>query len=178
MPQFKGESGRLGSLEQKTLRSLAEEGPQTIYGIYKRVASQYNSAWKACRNLEKKGFIQKFENKYWLTNKGVLTALADKRVSVKKLIRNIEQYKNKDFTAIMPFIKMLEEESPLTDALRAVASSVLLPLYEKGIDLDRKINESEMESLMRKLEEAPALKEFFEAFLKLREMVKGEGVKS
>jgi len=166
----KGEqSDRLGKLEQKVIQKLAEEGHQTIYGIYKKTTTQYNSAWKACRNLERKGFIQKVDGRYWLTSKGILAALTNEKLDVKKLLRNIEQTKNKDFSAFAPFINWLSNEKKL---LRVLASSIFLPLYEKGLDLDRKLSDKEMEDLQKAIERSPQpFRELFEAFLNLREMI-------
>jgi predicted transcriptional regulator len=169
MSQKREQSGRLGKLELKVIQILAEEGPRTIYGIYKETTTQYNSAWKACKNLERKGFIQKVDGKYWLTSKGILAALTNEKLDVKKLLRNIEQTKNKDFSAFAPFINWLSSQKKL---LRVLASSIFLPLYEKGLDLDRKLSDKEMEDFQKAIEGSPEpFRELFEAFLNLREMI-------
>jgi predicted transcriptional regulator len=170
MSEIQEKSDRLGKLERKIIKSLAEKGPQTIYGLYKNASSQYNSAWKACKNLERKGFIQKLENKYWLTSKGILAALTNEQLDVKNLLRNIGQYKNKDFSAITPLINWLSKEKKL---LRVMASSIFLPLYEKGINLERRLSDKEIEDFQKAIEKSPQpFKELFNAFLKMREEIK------
>lgn len=78
-------SHKLGAAQYRVLVCLSERGPQTIYSCAKRKGTHstgnYHSIHNAFKSLMKKGQIKKVhvEGKhplYWLTNLGILNALA------------------------------------------------------------------------------------------------------
>jgi DNA-binding MarR family transcriptional regulator len=163
----------LGKNQYEILKFLAENGAHSIYATNNKLHSfsHYHATHTAFKSLENKGLIQKLENsKFWLTSKGIFTALTDENVTLKPLVRNIEKYKHKDLSKLTPVIDMLEKTPILRSMVRPI-----LPLFEKyGSELEHKLSQEEMETVYKAFEGSP-LKEVFDAFLKLREEISEEG---
>ena len=86
MSKTKAKSNNLPPLQKSIVSCLAKHGLQTINGTMIKLSGHYKATWTAFKSLEKKGLIEKVNDKhkeyrgrkypqFWLTERGIASAL-------------------------------------------------------------------------------------------------------
>ncbi|MEM2999764.1 MAG: hypothetical protein QXX34_04475 [Candidatus Bathyarchaeia archaeon] len=93
------ESNSLPPLQKKILLHLAENNPQTINEVAKKIGHQYKASWVAFESLKKKDLIQEVDLKeyrnrsyplFWLTDVGIILSCIE-GASLDSLIEKAEK---------------------------------------------------------------------------------------
>lgn len=179
MPKLKAKSHTLHAMEKRIVLNLAEKGEQTIYRLRMNMNhADYKNTYQATHRLSEKGLVKNTPpNKWWLTKEGMLEALL-LGANQKKLIENSEAMKNKgDFALTVALADYLKDapqsvKSYLREII-AVTKSI-----SSEIDLKREATQREKETFSKFLDDVvakhPDMKEFFDAYFKMRETIKGK----